>query len=149
MVKVIRTEHLAPNNVYEGVQLSHTYGEWIYNGLDCCLTHEVFDTIHPQLDPHTAQTYEFSKSLQAPILEMNMRGVKIDEPARQELISQYSADIHRLESQLRLILADGLGIHAFNWNSPAQLIDLFYNQLRIPPVTKRNTKGAFVPTVNR
>jgi len=149
MVKVIRTEHLAPNNVYEGVSLPHTHGEWIYNGLDCCLTHEIFDTIEPQLDEHTRATYEFSKSLQAPILEMNMRGVKIDEPARQALITHYEADIRRLESQLRTILAEGLGIAGFNWNSPAQLISLFYTTLSIPPITKRNDKGQYVPTVNR
>ncbi len=148
MVKVIHTDRLLHGNVYEGAALSHTYGEWIYNGLDCCLTHEIFEVIEKELDPSTRATYEFSKALQAPILEMNMRGVKIDEPARQALITHYEDEIARLQRQFDRILGEGLGA-IVNWNSPAQLINLFYNILKIPPITKRNDKGQYVPTVNR
>ncbi len=148
MVKVIKTENLAPGNIYEGAPLEHIHGEWIYNGLDCCLTEEIMGVIEPQLDPVTAETYKFSRALQAPILEMNLRGVLIDEPERQALITEYEKEIDQLSGQLNRILFEGLGL-VLNWNSPKQLIELFYTHLGIPPITKRNGSGAYVPTVNR
>ena len=29
----------------------------VYNGLDVCVTHDVFTAIHPQLDDDTSRTY--------------------------------------------------------------------------------------------
>lgn len=122
---------------------------WVYNGLDCCVTHEVRDIIHPMLDEVTSKTYAFSMALAAPILEMNMRGVLIDQVQRQRLMVAYEADLLRLRDQLDRILVGGLGYTGFNPNSPKQLIDLFYNVLRIPAIKKRNGSGQYVPTVNR
>jgi len=122
---------------------------WLYNALDCCVTHEVRDVIKPMLDEVTGKTYAFSMALAAPILEMNMRGVLIDQVQRQQLIAAYESDLTRLRLQLDRILTDGLGYTGFNPNSPKQLIDLFYNVLRIPAVKKRNSSGQYVPTVNR
>lgn len=128
---------------------SETEKLWVYNGLDCCITSEVFQVTESYLDNYTRGTYEFSKALQAPILEMNMRGVKIDQVKRQDLITEYRGELVRLERQLNQILFSGLGRADFNWRSNQQLIDLFYQQLRIPPVKKRNAKGEMAPTVNR
>jgi len=137
----INTETYEPKNNNEKL--------WVYNGLDCCVTHEVRDIIHPMLDAVTGKTYAFSMALAAPILEMNMRGVLIDQVQRQRLIAAYESDLGRLRSQLDRILVGGLGYTSFNPNSPKQLIDLFYNVLRIPAVKKRNGSGQYVPTVNR
>lgn len=128
---------------------SETEKLWVYNGLDCCLTVEIFNVISQGLDNLTRGTYEFSKSLQAPILEMNMRGVLIDEVQRHELVMTYREELVKLETQLLRILSEGLGWATFNWRSNAQLIKLFYDQMNISPVKKRNTKGEMVPTVNR
>ena len=35
--------------------------DFVYNGLDCCVTAEVLDEILPQLDNLTAATYRFSR----------------------------------------------------------------------------------------
>ncbi len=122
---------------------------WVYNGLDCCITNEVFQVLESQFDNNTRATYEFSKSLQAPILEMNMRGVLVDGQKKAELIRIYSAEVDRLAAQLDRILDLGLGAPGLNWRSNQQLISLFYGQLNIPPIRKRNSKGEQAPTVNR
>lgn len=122
---------------------------WLYNGLDCCITLEVFDHLLPQLDNITRGTYEFSKSLQAPILEMNMHGVLIDEVKRHELVETYRKELDALSSNLTRIVCEGLGRSDFNWRSNAQLLDLFYSQLALAPIKKRNAKGEYAPTVNR
>lgn len=122
---------------------------WVYNGLDCCITLEVFDHLIPQLDNITRGTYEFSKSLQAPILEMNMHGVLIDEVKRHELVQTYQKELDALSLNLSRIVSEGLGRPDFNWRSNAQLLDLFYSQLALAPIKKRNPKGEYAPTVNR
>ena len=133
----------------EPAPASATETLWLYNGLDCCITLEVFDHLLPQLDNPTRNTYEFSKSLQAPILEMNMHGVRIDEVKRHELVQTYRTELAWLETNLNKIVLNGLGLPTFNWRSNQQLINLFYTQLGINPIKKRNSKGVYAPTVNR
>ena len=147
-MKVLRTDEIKPGNIYEGKQLPATYAEWVYNGLDCCLTAEILSVTKPQLDEPRRKTYEFSLALQAPILEMNLHGVLIDGNEKSKLIAAYERDLKTLESQLHRILWEGLGL-AINWRSNKDLLHLFYTALRIPPVKKRNAKGEYVPTVNR
>jgi DNA polymerase-1 len=144
-MKIINSAELSPDLL---AGLGETIKLWIYNGLDCGVTLEVFHAIHPQLDNTTASTYEFSKALQGPVLEMNMRGVLIDETTRQKTISAFEADVAALTASLHEILFEGLGI-TLNHRSPAQLQVLFYETLQLPPIKKRNDKGQYVPTVNR
>ena len=126
----------------------HTESLWVYNGLDCMLTLEIFQAIEPQLDNTTRTTYEFRKDLQAPVLEMNMRGIRVDTARRDAVIADYNARLARLSAQLTRILAEGVG-YPINWNSPAQLSILLYDVMRLPPVKKRNANGTYTPTVNR
>ena len=138
---------------------SRTEGLHVYNGLDCCITLEVFDVIAPYLDNTTRATYEFSKALQAPILEMNMRGVLIDQEFRFRALDEYRADLARVEAQLYELIREGVGIEPADggtkakpskyWRSNASLMNLFYDVMQIPEVRKRNDKGQMVPTVNR
>ena len=121
---------------------------WVYNGLDACVTLEVFEAIEPQLDNQTRATYEFSKSLQGPILEMNMRGVLIDQREVGESLASFERDIATLRENLDYILTESLGIK-LNPQSPAQLKHLFYEVMRLPPVRKKNSNGQFTPSVNR
>lgn len=144
-MKVIKTHELTPEAV---AKLGDEEKYWIYNGLDCCLTAEIFDVISPQLDNVTRATYEFSKSLQAPVLEMRMRGVRVDEQWRRNTIQSYAADLRTIESNLNRILEEGIGIK-LNWNSPAQLKRLLYEVLQLPPQKKRNTKGVHTITADR
>jgi len=150
-MKTTRTDLLRP-----GEPKSETERLWIYNGLDCCVTLEVLEAILPQLDNLTGQTYSLSRDLQAPVLEMNMRGVLIDEPARQLAIKNYKSDTERLERNLYRIVHEGVGYTSFRdsgktkaWRSNGHVAALLYDVLRLPEIRKRNERGEMVRTVNR
>ncbi len=137
-MKIINTAEADPKS------LSAQEREWVYNGLDCCVTAEVLDQLLPQLDNHTAATYAFSKALQGPVLEMRLRGVLIDPIRKAEVIDEYFEQLDRLEAQLERIVGEGLGLWEFNWRSNRDLHTVFYDILGIPPI-KRGGR----PTVNR
>ena len=114
----------------------------LYNGLDCAVTIETFDEISTHLDNHTAATYNFSLALQAPVIEMQMRGVLVDQQRKAEVIDEYVNTIDRLERQLDRIVLDGVGLLTFNWRSPADLKLLFYDKLGLPVQYKRGVATA-------
>lgn len=118
----------------------------IYNGLDCCVTFEVFEVISPQLDEITSKTYEHAKALQGPVLEMELRGTLVDINARDDLIVKLSADARALEEQLQEILTEGIGVRIENPLSPKQLAYLLYDVLGLP--VQRNFKSKS-PSVDR
>lgn len=147
MARIINTADLLPDT-----PLDRHASDWVYNGLDCCVTQELLEVLLPQLDPVAEATYNFSRSLQAPILEMSCRGVLVDELRRREVLRHYDAQVDQLESQLYHIVADGIGYAVDSptwWRSGPKLKKLFYEVLGIPPVYKRNAQGERVPTLNR
>ena len=138
-MRIVRTHEQSPNSVPDQQEL-----DWIYNGLDCCVTHDVFAALSDQLDPYTAATYAFSRALQAPTMEMRTRGVLVDQARKAEVIDEYFASIEKLEANLERIVLDGVGMPYFNWRSSADLKRLFYDELGIPPIRKQGR-----PTTDR
>ena len=150
-MKVYQTDTLRP-----GEPKSETERLWIYNGLDCCVTYEVLDAILPQLDNLTGSTYALSRALQGPVMEMNLRGVLVDDNERQKAILNYRTDIQRLEAQLYRIVHEGLNFTQFcnssktkAWRSNNLVASLLYDILRLPEIRKRNERGEMARTVNR
>jgi DNA polymerase-1 len=144
-MKAIKTHELSALTM----PASETDKLWIYNGLDCCVTAEVLAAIKPQLDNQTRATYEFSKALQAPVLEMKLRGILVDQSLRDKVIHEYEEQKAILAESLDEILREGIGVRDLNPQSPKQLKELFYGVLGLPPIKKRNSKGFYEPTVNR
>lgn len=144
-MKIIATHDLTPESMARMGQFELLQ---VYNGLDCCVTAEVLNVIKPQLDDTTNNTYEFSKSLQAPVLEMRLRGIRVDDEWRARTILSYESDLHTIRTNLDRILTEGIG-HAINWNSPAQLRTLLYRVIGLPVQKKRNQKGLYVETADR
>lgn len=138
MARIINTEAYSPDDV------DLWTAEQVYNGLDCCVTAEVFDVIHPQLDNVTGAIYNFSRELQAPVLEMRLRGILVNQRRRAEVIDEYVELSERLESNLERIVLDGVGLASFSWRSNPDLHRLFYDHLGIPPIRKGGR-----PTVDR
>ena len=137
-MKIIRTHEMNPD------KLSDFEKDQVYNGLDVCCTLDVFNGLYPQLDPITASTYAFSKSLQAPTLEMRARGVLVDAVRKAEVIDEYYEIMERLEANLLRIVHDGVGMSTFNYRSTRDLQTLFYDELGISPIRKGGR-----PTVDR
>lgn len=114
--------------------------DWVYNALDCCLTHEVFTRL---LEDDAAEkamiSYNFVRAMQAPAMAMSMRGIKIDKHKRNTLISSLQRRISKLETQLNelayVIWKDNL-----NPRSPKQIKDFFYKHMRLAPVMEYNSQ---------
>lgn len=138
-MKIIKTHELTPSSLKTETEKLH-----VYNGLDCCITFEVLDALLAQTDNQTGATYAFSRELQAPVLDMRLRGVRVDGERKARLISDYYEQISTLESDLERIVVDGVGLFGFNWRSNKSLLELFYDKLQIPVIRKKGK-----PTVNR
>src|SRR5215831_18881418 len=106
-MKIIDTSSLSPED------LTPTQRDMVYNGLDCCVTAEVLEKLLPQLTDVTRATYEFSKSLQGPVLHMGLSGILIDEAQRQGVIAHYYDTIERLYDHINT-LAASVGFPNFN-----------------------------------
>lgn len=138
-MKVYHTDQISPSYIK-----SQTEKDWVYNGLDCCITSEVCDVLLAQLDDITSGTYAFSRALQGPVLEMRLRGVRVDARRRAEIVDEYFDRMDQLIDQLERIVREGIGMQGFNWASPKHLQQLFYGELGIPVIKKFGR-----PTVNR
>jgi DNA polymerase-1 len=147
-MRLIQTADLTPTTLK-----SQTERDMVYNGLDCCVTLEVLEALLPQLDLVTEGSYRRSLALQAPILEMNMRGVLIDPEERDRVIIAYQIDKEKLQRNFHRIVEEVFGITPEKgstvWRSPKKLMELFYEKMKLPVVKKRNAKGQYVPTVER
>ena len=139
MARIIHTERSTPADIPD--QWSR---DQVYNGLDCCVTAEVLEACLPQLDPTTSATYDFSRALQGPAIEMALRGVRVDRIRVAEVIDDFYDKIEMLERNLERIVLEGVGLSHFNWRSNADLQTLFYDKLGIPIQRKQGR-----PTVDR
>ena len=128
--------------------LTRNEQDWIYNGLDVCVTIEIVNALLDQLDGVSKPVYDRSLSLQGPILEMSLRGLRVDRERRDEVLSNYRASIKQVSDNLTEIIREGIGLE-LNWRSSAQLKKLFYEVLGLPVIRKRNANGIMAPTVGR
>lgn len=143
MVKIINTAEL------DQLSLSADENHWVYNGLDNCVTLEIYNELNATIDETARRTYEFSKALQAPVLEMNMRGVLINQNRRRAVIKDFEAKTRILEAQLMTILSGVFDLRDFNWASPKQCKNLLYEVMNLPVQKKRNAAGIFAPSTDR
>lgn len=145
-MKIIDTAKLSPDG--EGLSADEAY--WIYNGLDCCLTNEIRQELRPFFDDTTRKTYEHTLRMQAPILEMMLRGTRINMLHREETLQQKKDDLAKLEKMWARLCKEVLGYdEPMNWRSPVQVKTLFYDALNLPEIRKRNANGAMTQATDR
>lgn len=131
--------------------LSSDEASWVYNGLDCCVTAEVYNSLSEQLEeePESVRaTYDYALDKLAPILEMSMRGTRIDESARRKSIAELSRELDDLDEKFQRIMVAISG-SKLNWRSPLQLKNLFYGMMSLKEIKSRNAQGQYTATVNR
>lgn len=145
MVRIIDTSTLTPE-VLRNLSKDDSYH--IYNGLDVMVTEEILQQLHPMLDEVTTPTYQFSLALQAPVLEMSMRGILVNQNTRAKIMNKFRGQLNQLEAQLDRIVTEGIGT-TLNWRSPKQLGELLYDIMGLPEQKKRNTNGVFARTTGR
>lgn len=127
-MKIIDTAKLTPDS-----ELSQSDNKQIYCGLDSCVTLEVWDVIHKQLDPTTKIIYNFSLALQAPVLEMIARGLPTDSYEVNKLLYIYEKRRDRIKwiiDQYAFVIWG----RPLNPSSPKQLCEFFYQVMNIPEV---------------
>lgn len=139
MARIIYTDRETPETIPDLFEQ-----DCVYNGIDVLATRQVFDAIHPQLDQHTSATYDLSRALQGPTVEMGLRGVLVDQARKAEVIDDLYEKIEYLQRNLERIVLEGVGLSSFNWRSNPDLQELFYNRLGIPVIRKQGR-----PTVDR
>ena len=106
--------------------------EFVYNGLDACITLEVFEEVST-LYNQPPDIYSFSRALQAPVLEMMCRGFRVDEYERQAAIRDFRQLIETLNRQLQ-VMAYAVWDKELNPRSPKQLLAFFYSTMRLPEI---------------
>lgn len=150
MAQIINTKTLKKD------ELSYSHEQQVYNAMDCCLTKEIADTLRPQLreSPESSLIYKFEKALRGPVLEMQMRGIKVNLNQRTRMIHHCENEIEKLRGILNTIIFELLGWVEDNkgWRlnpgSPAALKYFFYGVLKLP-IHNKWDKGERKATVNR
>ena len=107
----------------------------IYNGLDCCVTAEVFeqlsDLLRKQNSPHAKNLYDFERGMQGLALDMMRRGFLTDSLERMKLAEQYQKIKSRVEHLLNRYASAVWGL-PLNPASPKQLREFFYGAMKLP-----------------
>lgn len=143
MARIINTQEM------DLTALTEDENYWVYNGLDTCVTLEIDAKLQRQMDETAREIYNLSLALQAPIMEMNLRGILVNNRRKYKVVKTFEAQVERLERQLYRIVHEGVGYAQFtNWRSPTQVKKLFYDVLDLPVVKGRNGAGVWAPTTN-
>lgn len=142
MAEVINTGDLTPQTPLEPLDQHQ-----IYCGLDSCVTHEVLSVINEQADDVTDVIYDFERALQAPVLEMMLRGILTDKFEVNRLRGIYEQRKAKLQ-QVVDALAQAVWNSPLNAGSYQQVADFFYNYMEVPKQYKFE-KGKKKLTTNR
>jgi len=150
---IINTEGLGQDGtIPDGTPRRLTPDEQLqtYNGLDCCLTLEVFEEISRTYEtsrPIWQPIYNFERALQAPYLEIMQRGFAVDHTAREEAARGLRTRIDALRRTLDT-LAEPIWHHGLNPRSPLQLKEFFFHEMGLPEIWL-SQKGERKLSVNR
>lgn len=125
-MSVIQTATLRQHSLSTGDTLQ------VYNGLDASVTLEVFEELMLQF-PAAPAIYQFERAIQAPYLEIMLRGFLVDESARRRAADELHRRIDALQLTLNTLAMACWG-RPLNPRSPVQLKDFFYHALRLPEV---------------
>lgn len=143
-MKIIHT--LSNSRVLDINELTYDEQQYVYNGLDCAITFEVFENLKPISDNFA---YNMERMMQAPAFVLSNRGIKIDMEMRGEVITSLLSQKDKCQKIFDRICWEGLGLQV-NYASPKQLLNLFYEILQLKPVKVYNKlKKDHVPSTNR
>lgn len=135
MATIIRTAELSED--FFGMPAYYTY-----NGLDCCLTHEIHQKLQPLHTPESRLIYDFEFAMQAPALDMMLRGMLVDGFAKQHALTTLGSELSRLQHIFSRLTTAMMGAPV-NPASPSQLVDFFFTSprgCRVPEFRVRTGK---------
>lgn len=126
--RIIQTSELTATS-----RLSQNENYWVYNGLDCCLTVEIWEEMDQLYGQRERAIYDFEVALQGPYLEIMQRGFLVDSIARQDAANEVRSRMEKCQAVLDR-LARGVCGQGLNPNSPKQLKEFFYEVLKLPEI---------------
>lgn len=119
----------------DGLHLTQDETLWVYNGLDCCITSNVYEKLKPEITGPAEAAYNYERAMLGPAITMVCRGFLVDPAARvaveKELEKEY-AELQDYLDELTLCFWDKPLNHA----SAPQMKKFFYETLQIPKITK-------------
>lgn len=121
---------LIDSALIESMPLSAHDSDQLYNGLDNCITLEVMEHLQAH-HGRLPDVYSFSLAMQAPALEMMLRGWKIDNVARNQGVCLLQKNLERLDFILQQY-AQAIWERPLNPRSPKQLLEFFYKSMGLP-----------------
>ena len=108
---------------------------WHYNALDCTYTYEVTLALQRQIrEAGLEAQLQFQMNLFEPVLDMMLRGVRVDPREREAMAVGLSRSIKEREHELEVMFG-----HPVNPRSSKQLQSLFYTDFGVAPVYSRST----------
>lgn len=109
---------------------------WRYNCMDACVTYECAEVIEREMKEFGVRDfyYKVVHPLIPILMEMQMRGVLIDQSVRLTALAEYEVETKELEGKLEAALG-----RVINVMSPKQLKELLYDELNLPPQYKKGT----------
>jgi predicted chitinase len=114
----------------------HTGSMPVYNGLDTMVDFEIDDNTEYFLDdPNSKLIYQFELGMQAPALEMMLRGFRVDPVYREQTLADLQQKLADSQRVLN-ILSQSIWDQDLNPNSTKQLKSLFYDHMGIKPITR-------------
>lgn len=113
---------------------------WIYNGLDCCYTYELWQELLPKLAQDSRLQFYFDhyRNLFVPLLGLMLHGVAVDKKSQAAQSKELMIECQGYREQLEALAGEDL--FATKDFSPTKLRKFFYTTLGIPKKTKW-TKG--------
>ena len=110
---------------------------WEYNCKDCLVTYEVAqEQINYLKTKKRMEQYKEFQKQTWPVLQMQMRGVRVDEGERGRLREMLAADMGKDTEWFNYVIPRGNSKKAPWWNSPLQQMQLFYKELRQGAIKK-------------
>lgn len=103
--------------------------EWWYNSLDCCVTREIHDKLAQS--NFGGGTYDFERAIQGPLLDMMLRGMRIDPIHKANAIARLMKKQVAIEEKLNR-LAHVVWGQDLNPRSPDQVKAFLYDHLNLP-----------------
>lgn len=149
MAEIIDVNTLRENSLDESRTLS------VYCGLDCCVTREIHEVLWDQVqdNPNAHLIYNFERALRGPVMDMQLRGIKVDLNERRRAVREHEEKRVALKNYLNEIIKNLLGWaeDAKGWrlnpSSPQKLKYLFYGVFGLKEVYKFQ-KGEKTLTTN-
>lgn len=118
---------------------------WTYNALDCVFTRECGEAeARAVRDLGLEEVDKFQHQLFPAVLHAMLRGVKIDLERRAKFSGELAAGLREREKWFEEVIG-----HPINMRSPKQMMALFYEDLRLPTVWKKDATGKRVATLGK